>query len=89
MTPIQLLLSALADFARNRKYDDIAEYLDLAGTISKATADDRAKFEALTAEIQAMVGEGRGPNEDERETVRSRRRELSEQIQGLGSDGGG
>ncbi len=89
MTPIQLLLSALADFARGRKYDDVAEYLDLAVVISKATQDDKAKFAELTAEIQSMVDAGRGPSDTEREAVRSRRDELSSQIQALSGDGGG
>lgn len=89
MNPIQLLLTSLADFARNRNYDDIAEYLDLAVVISKATADDKEKFAELTAEIQAMVAEGRGPNQTERDAVRARREELSDQIQALTGDGGG
>lgn len=87
---IQLLLAALADFARERGQDDIAQYIDLAVVIHKAVGDDKAQFAALTAEIQAMVAEGRGPNEAELKTVRERRSELSEQIRALpGSDGGG
>lgn len=84
MKPIQLLLAALADLARAKGQDDLAEYLDLAGTITAATADDKAKFAELTAEIQAMVAEGRGPTVDEINTVRARRAELSAQIRALG-----
>jgi hypothetical protein len=83
MTPIQLLLAALADLARSKGQDDIAEYLDLAGTITAATRDDKEQFAALTAEIQAMVAEGRGPTESELTTVRNRRAELSTLIREL------
>lgn len=84
MNAIQLLLAALADLARSRGQDDLAEYIELAGTIAAATSDDKAQFAALTAEIQAMVAEGRGPTGEEITTVRARRQELSAQIRGLG-----
>jgi hypothetical protein len=83
MKPIQLLLATLADLARARGSDDLAEYLDLAATITAATSDDKEKFAALTAEIQAMVTEGRGPTEAELTTVRERRAELSKKIREL------
>lgn len=86
---IHLLLMALADFARERGQDDLAEYLDLAAVTHSAVGDDKEKFAELTAEIQAMVAEGRGPNQTERDAVRARRKELSDQIQALTSDGGG
>jgi hypothetical protein len=86
MTPIQLVLAALADFARGRGQDDIAGYLDLIGTIAEATKDDKEKFAELTAEIQAMVDAGRDPTPEERQSVRDRRKELSDQIRDLPTD---
>ena len=83
MSPIQLLLSTLADLARARGADDLAEYLELASVTAGATKDDKAAFAKLTAEIQTMVSEGRGPTTDELTTVRSRRDELSKKIRGL------
>lgn len=88
---IQLLLAALADFARGRGQDDLAEYLDLAVVTHQAVGDDKEKLAELAAEIRAMIADGlRGPSDAELQAVRDRRRELSEQIRALpGSDGGG
>lgn len=88
---IQLLLAALADFARSRGQEDLAQYLELAAVTHRAVGDDKAKFAELTEEIKLMVAEDRGPTEAERTAVRTRRRELSEQIRALGEtgDGGG
>jgi len=86
LQPIQLLLTTLAQYARSRNQDNIAEYLELAAVTAAAAGDDKEKFAALTAEIQAMVALGRDPTEDERSIVRKRREELSAQIRALGKE---
>jgi len=83
MSPIQLLLATLADLARSKGAIEVAEYLELASVTAGATKDDKAAFATLTAEIQAMVSEGRGPTAVELTTVRSRRDELSKKIRNL------
>jgi len=83
MSPVQMLLATLADLARSRGAEDLAEYLDLAGVTAGATQDDKAAFAKLTAEIQTMIDADRDPTPEELTSVRDRRAELSKKIRDL------
>lgn len=83
MTPLQKLLNALAVFARVRKSDDLAEYLELASVTAGAVSDDKAQLEALTAEILGKVQTKTPLTPAERQSVRDRRHQLAAEIAAL------
>lgn len=89
MTPLQKLLNALAVFARVRKSDDLAEYLELASVVAGAVSDDKAQFAALTAEILDKAATQTPLTDTERQAVKDRRHELAAQIAALTPNEGG
>jgi hypothetical protein len=90
MTPLQKMLNALAVFARVRKNDDLAEYLELAAVTAGAVSDDKAQFVALTAEILEKAAAATPLTDAERQAVRDRRHQIADQIAALPvGDGGG
>jgi hypothetical protein len=84
VTPLQKLFNALAVLARVRKNEDLAEYLELASVTTGAVSDDKAQFDALTAEILTKAETATPLTVEERQTVRDRRHQLAAQIAALG-----
>jgi hypothetical protein len=84
---LQLLLAAIAALLRSREQRDVADYLELSGTLftrfQQGRTEVAAEMEALRLEIEDMVRAGRGPSPGERQAVSDRRAELSRQIQDL------
>jgi hypothetical protein len=90
MTPLQKLLNALAIFARVRKLDDFAEYLELATVVTGAVSDDKQQFADLTAEILVKAQTATPLTDAERQAVCNRRHLLAAEIAALKPvDGGG
>ena len=71
------LLNVLGSVLKVRGQDDLGQYAQLAASLVREGSQAQGEFEALAAELQAMVDEGVDPTPDQVDAVRNRRRELS------------
>ncbi len=81
------LLNVLGGILGARGHDDLGEYALLAASLVREGDDAHAELVALTAEIEAMVAEGRDPTPEEMAAASTRRQELSDAIQAGAGDG--
>jgi len=81
---ITAILNVIGTILEARGQDDLGEYAKLAATLLEQGDNANDELASLTAEITAMVQEGRNPTVSEIETVRARRAALSAAIQNPG-----
>lgn len=86
-TAIISLLNVLGGILTARGETKLGEYAKLAASLVREGDDATDEFKALTAELEAMVQEGRDPTDDEAAAVSMRRGELSAAIQAGAGDG--
>jgi hypothetical protein len=78
---IQLLLTTLGAILQKRGQEDLADYLELAGSLIRIGTNGLDELEALTQEIQAMADAGLEPTAEQRAKVVARRTELARAFQ--------
>lgn len=77
------LLASVASVLALRGQGDLAEVVRLVSLLLRETGDASNELDKLTAKLETMVAEGRGPTPEEAAVVRAKREALSSEIRNV------